>query len=99
MAVLSSDDFFDRLHGYVGERTDDDSMQFIEDMSDTYNSLYDSNSGEDWERRYNELDEAWKKKYKERFFTAGSSRIPNEQREEVGREDINIGDLFKKQED
>ena len=89
MAVLTRDDFFDRVQKIVGTDTSDDSLTFIEDMTDTYNNLDEKANGDgtDWEQRYKDLDEAWKEKYKKRFFSRwfcsgkGSSR----RRERKGR--------------
>lgn len=52
------------------EDNSDDTIAFIEDVSDTLDD-YDNrlSSTTDWEAKYNELDESWKKKYKDRFFS------------------------------
>lgn len=79
MAVLSRDDFFNRINSVIGTDTSEDSIAFIEDMTDTFNNMENlaHNNGEDWERRYHELDESWKAKYKQRFFNGGGrSSIP-----------------------
>ena len=39
MAVLTRDEFFDRVQKIVGTDTTDDSLTFIEDMTDTFNNL------------------------------------------------------------
>ena len=61
MAVLTRDEFFDRVQKIVGTDTSDDSLTFIEDMTDTYNNLDEKANGDgtDWEQRYKDLDEAW----------------------------------------
>ena len=96
MAVLTRDEFFDRVQAVAGTDTSDDTLTFIEDMTDTYNSLEEraNADGDDWERRYHELDESWKEKYKKRFFTGGSSRIVEEVKEEDERKDVDYDDLF-----
>ncbi len=48
----------------------DTQISLIEDITDTMDSL--SNS-EDWEKKYHELDDSWKKKYKDRFFSSAAS--------------------------
>lgn len=100
MSVLNRDDFFNRINTIVGTDTSDDALAFIEDMTDTYNSLETSANGDgtNWEQKYHELDESWKARYKRRFFTGnGSSSLPpseNEEDEVVTPESITIDDLF-----
>lgn len=97
MAVLSRDEFFDRVQRVVGTDTSDETLTFIEDMTDTYNSLEErvNGDGSDWEQRYHDLDEAWKEKYKKRFFTGGSTRIVEEEKYEEKKDDIDFDDLFE----
>lgn len=95
--VLNRDDFFSRINEIVGERKDEESIKFIEDMSDTYVDLEDrsrANEG-DWERRYHELDEAWKEKYKNRFFTGASRVITENGHGEAKTEKTEFSDLFE----
>ena len=103
MAVLSQEEFFNRLHERIGDDTTDESIAFMEDMTDTYNDLtnrINANNSVDWEKKYNEMNEAWKKKYKHRFLTASGGNP--DYRSSSGKEDddynpeaINYGDLFK----
>lgn len=100
MAVLNKDDFFSRLNSAFGTDTSDDTISFIEDMTDTYNDLEQkaSNSGENWEQRYHDLDAAWKKKYQARFFSSpvqNYSPNNNEPDPDIDRaKTIQIADLF-----
>lgn len=98
MAILNRDEFFNRLHNRLGDDTSDESISFLEDMTDTYNSLEDraNGDGEDWKRKYEELDESWKKRYRHRFFNGGDRSVPDEieDSEEKSSEDITIKDLF-----
>lgn len=73
MAVLSRDDFFERLQARMGEDTSDDAIAFLEDMTDTYNEMEQRANGDgvDWEQRYHDLDNSWKEKYRHRFFSSG----------------------------
>ena len=86
--ILNRDDFFSRVNSIVGERTDEESIKFIEDMSDTYNSLEQSaqQSGGEWEQKYHDLDEAWKEKYKSRFFSGTSNIITGDCNKEEPKE-------------
>lgn len=97
MGVLNRDEFFERVQAVAGTDTSDETLQFIEDMTDTYNSLEERANGDgiDWEQRYHDLDDSWKAKYKQRFFSGGTvSRIPEEEKEAEERK-IDYDDLFK----
>lgn len=96
MAILNRDDFFNRIHEQIGSDTSDEAIAFVEDMSDTYNSLESraNGDGEDWEKKYHELDEAWKKKYRHRFFNGGDRSVVDESEDETRKEDITIDELF-----
>lgn len=100
MAVLNREEFFSRLQTAIGTDTSDDSISLIEDMTDTYNDLESRANGDgtNWEQKYKELDESWKKKYRHRFFSGnGNSRIVlNEDDESQGSpENVGIKDLFQ----
>ena len=104
MAVLERDKFFEAVHARIGEDTTDEAIQFIEDMTDTYNDLETKATGDgvDWQERYKELDEKWKKKYSHRFFSGGAAPRPVIREEdetetideEESREKITYKDLF-----
>ena len=72
MAVLDKEKFFTTLHERVGTDTSEESLTFLEDMTDTYNDLEKraNGDGEDWKMKYDELDKSWKAKYRHRFFTS-----------------------------
>lgn len=75
MAVKSKDDLLAELKTRFGEDDNsDDTLSFIEDISDTYDDLSEqvSKSGE-WKDRYEQNDREWRQKYKERFFSKPSS--------------------------
>ena len=100
MSVLNRDDFFNRIQNIAGTDTSEETLAFIEDMTDTYNDLDSKANGDgvDWEQRYHDLDESWKSKYKQRFFSGGgSARIPQEEHIETENrnEEIGYDDLFK----
>lgn len=101
MPVLSKEDFFERVHARVGNDTSDDAISFLEDMTDTYNELSNKaeNDGQDWERKYNELNESWKKRYQHRFYSGnGGTYNPPAEEDKPDRptaETITVEDLFK----
>ena len=59
MAVLDRDNFFNRIKERLGEDDSEEALSYLEDMTDTW---------EDWEEKYNNLDAEWRKRYRDRFF-------------------------------
>lgn len=97
MAVLTREEFFDNLHTYIGEDSSDTAISFLEDMTDTYEDMERrTRDAADWERRYKELDETWRRRYKHRFLTGHSQIDVNETDdvEVIDPEEIEIDDLF-----
>lgn len=97
MPVLSREQFFNRVHERVGNDTSDDSISFLEDMTDTFNDLERKShgTGEDWEKRYHELDESWKAKYRHRFLNSdGGNYSPMDREEKEEVKEVTINDLF-----
>ena len=108
MAVLGKEDFFKRIREQIGDDTSDESIAFIEDVTDTYNALEQSSKDEtDWKSKYEELDESWKKRYRDRFFDGNGDRpettpdkAMNKQKENVedDGEKRDFEDLFEERE-
>lgn len=103
MAVLNKDDFFNRLNAMLGDSQSDDAISFMEDMTDTYNSLEQAaaGDGENWEQRFRENDAAWRKKYKSRFFSSGGGNYdpPGDGTDpEPDPTKVTFADLFKRKE-
>ncbi len=104
MAILSKEEFLGVLQERIGEDVSEDSLKFIEDVTDTYNDLESkvNTDGEDWKTKYQELDETWKNRYKERFFnqnTSGDEVIRNQIEDVKDDETIKtFDDLFKERE-
>lgn len=70
MAILTKKELIERIKTYTGDRTDDETLSLIEDVTDTVGS----EDGEDWKTKYEENDKAWRKKYKERFESGDRSQ-------------------------
>lgn len=95
--ILSRDQYFERVHNIVGDDSTDESISLLEDLTDTYNDLENraNADSENWEQKYNELNEQWKKRYKSRFFN-GDGGTPNKSETvTVDETDITYNDLFK----
>lgn len=102
MSVLTREDLMSQVREHFGEATDDASLKFIEDISDTITDLETkaNGDGEDWKSKYEENDKAWREKYRERFFS-GSGKDDDDNGDESHIEDDDkpspktFDDLFK----
>lgn len=90
MAVLSFDELIAKIKTKIGEDTSDESIELLEDVTDTFNA---NNDGEDWKTKYEENDKEWRKKYIDRF--SGSSGSEPDEEEEEEEEKTTFEDLFK----
>ena len=99
MAVLNRASFFDRINKVIGENSTVENIQFLEDMTDTYNALENNSNDEAWEKKYHDLNEEWKQRYANRFFSGvGACNPPetnNRQQDDNRAENITFDDLFK----
>ena len=97
MAIVERDELIRRISEKVGN--DDEALSIIEDLTDTIDS-YKVDDGSDWKRKYEENDEAWRNRYKERFLSG--EEIKDEQKEDVKddeeSEKLTYNELFEERE-
>lgn len=96
MAKLSKDELIEKLKKYVGDRTDDETIEIIEDISDSI----DTSDADEWKQKYEENDKMWRDKYISRFLEKkdDESDTPTEHEEEE-KEYYSFEDLFEEEED
>lgn len=96
MAKLSKDELIEKIKKYVGDRTDDETIEIIEDITDSI----DSSDTDEWKQKYEENDKMWRDKYVSRFFDKKEEDLetPTEHEEEE-KEYKSYEDLFDKEED
>jgi len=97
MAIVSKEDLIKRLSEKFGDDNSDEVIQLTEDLSDTLND-FDSriNDTEDWKTKFEENDNMWRKKYKDRFLESSDSS-DNESHEQDDDENTSVtfNDLFE----
>lgn len=102
MPVLTKTALFDKLHTFIGDDTSEDAISFMEDVTDTFNDLEtrSNGDGEDWKKRYEDNDAAWKAKYRHRFFNSdgGNYEPVVEDKPAITPENITIDNLFTRKE-
>ena len=96
MAKLSKDELIEKVKKYVGDRTDDETIEIIEDISDSI----DSSDADEWKKKYEENDKMWRDRYISRFVEKKEDEpdTPTEHEEEE-KEYNSFEDLFEEEED
>lgn len=94
MAIKSRDEILNQIKTKFADQTDDDTISFLEDVSDTLDDLESKASDTtNWEKKYNDNDAEWRRKYTERFYSP-----KEEQENDVTDVPVNpktFADLFK----
>lgn len=96
MAKLSKDELIEKVKKYVGDRTDDETIEIIEDVSDSM----DSSDADEWKQKFEENDKMWRDRYISRFVEKKEDEpdTPTEHEEEE-KEYNSFEDLFEEEED
>lgn len=94
MAVLSFDELITKIKAKIGDDTSDESIELLEDVSDTFNA---NNDGENWKTKYEENDKEWRKKYIERFSGSGGDEHDDDDDNDAEEEKTTFEELFKEE--
>ena len=97
MAIVSKEDLIKRLSEKFGDDNSDEVIQLTEDLSDTLND-FDSriNDTEDWKTKFEENDNMWRKKYKDRFLeSSGGNDNESHEQDEDENTSVTFNDLFE----
>lgn len=100
MAVKTREELLDIIKAKVGDDTSDETIAFIEDITDTladYEGKIANSENEDWKTKYEENDKMWREKYRERFFSKNVD--VDEEIEDDGTKQLSYEDLFEEKED
>lgn len=96
MAKLSKDELIEKVKKYVGDRTDDETIEIIEDISDSI----DSSDADEWKQKFEENDKMWRDKYISRFVEKKEDELdPPTEDEEEEKEYNSFEDLFEEEEE
>lgn len=95
MAKLSKDELLEKVKKYVGDRTDDATIEIIEDISDSI----DSSDADEWKKKFEDNNKMWRDKYISRFIEKKEDELdtPTEHEEEE-KEYNSFDDLFEEEE-
>lgn len=97
MSVRTREEILETIRTRIGDQTDDGTISFLEDVTDTLTDLETraNGDGENWEQRYKDNDEEWRRKYKERFFSSEPSEPKEPKQGEEEEKPKTFEDLFK----
>lgn len=100
--IKTRDELMKWVEEKIGDDTSDEALAILEDFTDTFNNYEELVSDTvNWKQKYNELDETWRKKYRERFFSGTSpDDVIEEQKDDVidDAENRTYEDLFEERE-
>lgn len=96
MAVKTRDEILEAVRSRIGDNTDDESIAFLEDITDTFTDLEEKAKGDgtDWKTKYEENDEEWRKRYTERFYSSEPETKEPEPKEPESEKPKTFSDLF-----
>lgn len=96
MAKLSREELLEKVKAYVGDRTDDETIEIIEDISDSF----DTSDVDEWKKKYEDNDKMWRDKYVSRFYDKKEEDLETPTKHEEEEKEYNsYEDLFEKEED
>lgn len=96
MSVLSREEMMNRIRERMGEDTSDETLAFIEDVSDTLADLdRRATDTTNWEQKYKENDDAWRQRYRDRFYSSEPVPEPENLEPETPQGKITYESLFK----
>lgn len=107
---LNKEELLEKVKTYVGDRTDDESLEIIEDISDSFESSESAEKIEEikteYESKLANLDNEWREKYKARFFSEKDKSDNDNYNSSDGGDDgddddekTEYSDLFEEKED
>ena len=101
MAVRTKDELLEIIKGRIGDDSSDETISFLEDITDTlsdYEEKATNSDTEDWKTKYEENDKMWREKYRERFFSKEVKK-EDEDFEEDEVKSLSYDDLFEEKEE
>lgn len=98
MAVKTKDELMSSIRARIGDDQSDEAIALVEDFSDTYDDMQSkaNGDGKDWKTMYEQNDQEWRKKYRDRFFNNDGNTDNNNDYESDGEDKpLTYENLFK----
>lgn len=97
--VKTKDEIMEEVRTYIGDRSDDQTIALVENISDT---IDDYAAHGDYDKKLMAVEEAWRRKYIDRFMNGGENKsdveVETTDEEKDKSEEITIDDLYTKKE-
>lgn len=93
--VKTKDEIMEEIRAYIGDRSDDQTISLVENISDT---LDDYAAHGDYDEKLMAIEAEWRRKYIDRFMNGGENKndveVEKTDEENVKAEEIKIDDLY-----
>lgn len=98
MAVRTQQEILESLKARIGDSTDDDTLAFIEDVTDTLTD-YETRVSDstNWKEKYETNDAEWRQRYRDRFFGNQDSGVVDPEPIVEPEKPMTFEDLFKEE--
>lgn len=98
--VKTKDEIMEEIRAYIGDRSDDQTIALIENISDT---IDDYAAHGDYDEKLMAVEAEWRRKYIDRFMSGGENKNEvevekTEDEEKDKSEEITIDDLYTEKE-
>lgn len=98
--VKTKDEIMEEIRRYIGDRSDDQTIALIENISDT---IDDYAAHSDYDEKLMAVEAEWRRKYIDRFMNGGENKSEvkvetTEDEEKEKAEEIKIEDLYTEKE-
>lgn len=94
--VKTKDEIMEEIRAYIGDRSDDETISFVENISDT---IDDYAAHGDYDAKLMAVEAEWRRKYIDRFMNGGENTSDVETTEDGEKTEITIDDLYTDRED
>ena len=99
--VKTKDEIMEEIRAYIGDRSDDQTISLIENISDT---IDDYAAHGDYDEKLMAVEAEWRRKYIDRFMSGGENKNEveddkTEDEEKDKSEEIKIEDLYTESEE
>ena len=97
--VKTKDEIMEEIREYIGDRSDDQTIALVENISDT---IDDYAAHGNYEEKLMAVEAEWRRKYIDRFMNGGENKTEVEAEkidDEEKTEEITIDDLYTNRED
>lgn len=97
--IRTREELLNQIRDMIGDSTDDNALSILENVTDTITDLETrAADNTDWQARYNQLDQEWRQRYRDRFTSGaddpGASQDPDP---ETGETIMTFEELFKEE--